>query len=323
VGADMMLGSVLVTGGTGFVGAHLLKALRKAFPGVVIHATGRRSVPGSEARVVWHEVDLRDRGAVYELVHKVAPTIVVHLAAQSNVPVSFKHPDLTWRINLDGALNLFGAVELLPDPVLLLQVGSADMYGASFREGGCVDESVLLQPLNPYAASKSAADLAAYQLSQTSSVRVLRVRPFNHIGQGQSDAFVVSSFARQIVEVEMGLRDALSVGDLSAERDFLHVSDVVDAYVALIKQNEGFETGAAVNICSGVPVTIATILEQLISLASIEVRVIQDQDRMRKSDIAKAFGSHRLLTSVTGWAPTVDLQSALQDVLDDWRKRLA
>lgn len=323
MGADMKQGSILVTGGTGFVGTHLLEALRREFPDVVIHATGRRSVPSSENCVVWHEIDICDRGAVYKLVHKVSPSIVVHLAAQSNVPVSFKHPDLTWRINLDGALNLFCAVEQLPDPVLLLQVGSADMYGASFRSGGCVDEEALLQPLNPYAASKAAADLAAYQFSQTSRVRVLRVRPFNHIGQGQADTFVVSAFARQIVEIEMGRREVLSVGDLSAERDFLHVSDVVDAYVALIKQHERFETGTAVNICSGVPVTIASVLEQLASLASTEVRVTQDPDRIRKSDIARVLGSHRFLTSVTSWAPTVDLQSALQDVLNDWRQRLA
>lgn len=314
--------SVLVTGGTGFVGAHLLTALKRAFPEASIHVTGRAVQEGLSQGCVWYNLDICDRGAVRHLVQQIAPSVVIHLAAQSSVPVGFKQPDLTWQVNLEGARNLFQALEQLSYPVLLLQVGSADMYGASFNLAGPVDELRILQPLNPYAASKAAADLAAFQLAQTSAVKVIRARPFNHIGAGQSDAFVVSSFARQIVEVEMGVSDSLLVGDLTAERDFMHVSDVAAAYIALIQHHEQFETGAAVNICSGVSVSIASMLEELRRLSVIDIRVVQDPERMRKSDIARVWGSHAYLSAQTGWMPAVDLRHALGDVLDDWRERL-
>lgn len=314
--------SVLVTGGTGFVGAHLLTALKRAFPEASIHVTGRAVPKGRSQEYVWHALDICDREAVCHLVQQILPSVVIHLAAQSSVPVSFKQPDLTWQVNLEGARNLFQALEQLSYSALLLQVGSADMYGASFKLAGPVDELRLLQPLNPYAASKAAADLAAFQLAQTSAVKVIRARPFNHIGAGQSDAFVVSSFARQIVEVERGRRDSLLVGDLTAERDFMHVSDVVGAYVALIQHHERFETGAAVNICSGVSVSIASILEEMRQLAAVDVRIVQDPGRMRKSDIAKVRGSHDYLSAQTGWMPIVSLRNALGDVLNDWREKL-
>ncbi|MBV0932308.1 GDP-mannose 4,6-dehydratase [Marinobacterium weihaiense] len=323
MGTRMTQMPVLVTGGTGFVGAHLLAALERAFPERSIHATARtRPRPDDNAGCVWHELDICDHAAVDNLIRQVAPGVVVHLAAQSNVPFSFEQPDLTWDINLGGARNLFQALDRLVQPVLLLQIGSADMYGGSFHSPDPVDESTPLLPLNPYAASKAAADLAAYQLSCTSSVKVIRARPFNHIGAGQADGFVVSSFARQIVEIEMGGKQTLQVGDLTAERDFLHVSDVVDAYIALIKQQSAIDNGAAVNICSGGSVRISDMLDELVGLSVAEINVQQDPGRMRKSDIARVCGSYSYLSDRTGWRPATSLRDALRDVLDDWRRKL-
>lgn len=318
-GGSMTVQSVLVTGGSGFVGSHLLVALAKAFPAADIHATRRCPQAPMLQGVSWHTLDICDAAAVQLLVQSVAPDVVIHLAAQANVPFSFQNPNLTWQVNLDGARNLFTALERYMPNSLLIQVGSADMYGKSFKHTTPVDETALLQPLNPYAASKAAADLAAFQLSQTSSVKVIRARPFNHIGAGQLDTFVASSFARQIVAVEQGRQESLKVGDLSAERDFMHVSDAVAAYVELIRHHDQFYSGAAVNICSGTSVSIADMLDTLRALAKVDVPVLQDPDRMRKSDIEKVCGSHAFLSECTGWKPRASLNDALLDVLEYWR----
>lgn len=318
----MVGGRILVTGAGGFVGSHLLPRLKHSFPEVELHAAGRGQKE-SDSTCCWHELDICSKKSVEQLVSDLAPEVIIHLAAQSSVPLSFRQPELTWKVNLDGALNLFGALERLPTPPLLLHIGSSDMYGDSFKASGRIDENVILQPLNPYAASKAAADLAAFQLAKTSNVKVLRVRPFNHIGAGQADVFVVPSFARQIAEVELGLREEIQVGDLTAQRDFMHVSDVVSAYVAMIENAAQFESGAAVNVCSGVAVSIDYILKELLALAHTDISVVQDSSRMRKSDIARVLGSHDFLSKKTGWEPSVNLINALEDVLEYWRGQLS
>jgi GDP-4-dehydro-6-deoxy-D-mannose reductase len=314
---EVAIGRILVTGGSGFVGRYLLPRLRGDFPAAELHAT-RRGCGCDQAGVVWHRLDVRDGVAVTALVASLKPDVVIHLAAQSDVARSFEQPAATWNINLDGALNLQRALAMTGRGVLV-QVGSADMYGASFR-AGVVDEQALLQPLNPYAASKAAADLAAYALSQTSSVHVIRCRPFNHTGAGQSAAFVVSAFARQIAQAENGLVPAvIKVGDLSGQRDFLHVSDVVAAYSALVRCCHRIESGRAVNICSGEPVAISTVLAELVGLSSIDFEVVVDSGRLRKSDIPQAVGRADLLRSLTGWSRRVERLPMLASVLGYWR----
>lgn len=308
---------ILVTGGSGFVGRYLLPVLLNDFPGVEVHATSQTAVVDEES-VVWHQLDICDANAVEALVADVQPDVVLHLAAQSNVALSFSQPSNTWDVNLHGSLNIQRALAEIGRG-LLMQIGSADMYGASFRLGE-VDENAILQPLNPYSASKAAADLAAYALSQTSNIHVIRCRPFNHTGAGQGAGFVVSGFAQQIAEAEKGLREpVIKVGDLTAERDFLHVSDVVAAYSAVIKHHQSFETGAAVNICSGLPVSISTMLGKLVGLSHVSLDVQVEPQRFRKSDIPCVQGNANRLRSVTGWSEQVGHVQMLSSVLEYWR----
>jgi len=308
---------ILVTGASGFVGGYLLPVLQRDFPEAELHATAHGAMtPSDEVR--WHRLDLLEAEAVQALIGSLRPDVVIHLAAQSNVALSFREPELTWRVNLEGTLHLQRALAS-QGRCLLIQVGSADMYGASFLDG-VVDEQSLLQPLNPYAASKAAADLAAFELSRTSEVQVIRARPFNHTGAGQSDAFVVSGFARQIAETEAGLREpVITTGDLSAERDFLHVADVAEAYTALIQKGAGLESGSAVNICSGEAVAVSTVLDELISLSSVPLERRVDPEKLRKSDIPRVQGRAALLQSETGWARRISRRQMLSSVLDYWR----
>ncbi|WP_206060517.1 GDP-mannose 4,6-dehydratase [Nitrincola alkalilacustris] len=315
---------ILITGASGFVGQHLLPALQSAYPQAVLTATGHSRVDGDSpadgnGKVAFKELDITDPRAVSHLIEQLKPDAVIHMAAQSNVPQSFREPERTWQINLQGSLNLFAALREHAPRSLLLQIGSSDMYGTSFKQGGAVTEQHLLQPLNPYAASKAAADLAAYELSQTSDIRVIRARPFNHTGPGQSEAFVVSAFAAQMARAERGELDEINVGDLSAQRDFLHVQDVVSAYTTLLSQAGRFESGECVNISSGRPVSVQQVLDQLLQLASVRVVVKQDPARMRPSDIPFAVGDNTRLSTRTGWVPAITFEQLMSDVLDYWR----
>jgi len=312
---------VLVTGASGFVGSHLLPALAAAFPAAELHGTCRDGSLPSQAQVVGHALDLSDTAATLALVQQLRPAAIVNLAAFASVSGSFAQPERCWQINLHGTLNLLTAAAALEQPPVFLQIGSGDMYGASFKRHAEVDEQVPLHPLNPYTASKAAADLAAAQFAATSRVRVIRARPFNHSGAGQGKGYVLTDFASQIAAIERGEQPpVLRVGDLSAQRDFLAVQDVVAAYVALLGHSEGIPSGTALNIASGRPLRVQELLDALIDQAACPIQVEQDPARLRPSDIARAVGDAGELRRLTGWQPRIEPSALVAQVLADWRQ---
>jgi nucleoside-diphosphate-sugar epimerase len=198
-------------------------------------------------------------------------------------------------------------------------ISTSEVYGRSFTSGHALDESALLAPRNPYAVSKSAADLLAGQYSET-GMKVIRMRPFNHVGPRQSADFVVSAFASQIAEIEKGLREpVLNVGNLEAKRDFLHVKDVVRAYIEVIKGADLIDPGEIFNVCSGTPRAIEDILRDLLAMSSLAISVQHDDSRMRPSDTPLAFGSAERLNSRLGWRPAIPWETTLLDTLEYWR----
>jgi GDP-4-dehydro-6-deoxy-D-mannose reductase len=315
----------LITGGSGFVGRTLLAGL----DGIELHATSRNDRPGpgelgpAAAQTHWHELDITDPKAVDELLAALQPQLIVHLAAQTHVPTSFTDPDTTWAVNLHGSLNLLRATRRHCAGALVLHVGSSDPYGASFLQEDAVTEDTPFLPLNPYAASKAAADLAAYQAAASDGLRVLRARPFNHSGPGQAEGFVLPGFAAQIARIEAGKQaPVLRVGDLSTERDFLHVEDVVSAYLALINAADRLPAGSAWNIASGRAWRLDALLQSLLARSHVDIRVETDPERLRRSDIPRICGSHRALQQATGWQPRHSMDSLLEDLLGYWRQRI-
>ena len=315
---------ILVTGAAGFVGGHLLERLRLDWPAARITATSLGGDGGCLA------LDITDADAVADAVRRDPPDYTVHLAAQASVGDSFAHPQSTWDINLQGSLNLFNALLAHAPRSGVLFISSSDCYGASFRSGKALDENALLQPQNPYAASKAAADLAAGQAAASKTLRVVRARPFNHAGPGQGDAFVLPAFAHQIARIEAGLQTRLQVGNLTACRDFLHVSDVCRAYSAILQamEREGLaaqpqaDQGEIINIASGAAVPVQTVLDILLAAAKVPIEVQQDPKRLRPSDIPVAAGNADKLQRLTGWQPHIDVDSLVLAVLDDWRQRV-
>jgi GDP-4-dehydro-6-deoxy-D-mannose reductase len=305
---------ILVTGASGFVGCHLVPRLASAFPGAELTLCG--ITRGAVA------LDVTDAAAVDALVASVRPDACVHLAAVSAVPAARRDPDLAWRVNLHGTLALARAVLRHAPGCGFLFVSSADIYGRSFRAGAALDERAPLAPLNTYGATKAAADLAIGAMA-AEGLRAVRLRPFNHIGPGQSEAFVVAAFARQVARVAAGLQPpVLQVGALDPWRDFLDVRDVCDAYVACLSRHETLEPGAVLNLASGTPRRIGDVLDDLLRLAGVAATPEASAGLLRPTDIPVARGDATLARGLLDWAPRRAWEDTLRDVLADWTVRV-
>ena len=301
---------ILVTGAGGFVAGHLVPLMRAAFPDAELVACGLA------------KLDVTDPVGVAGTVAELRPNACVHLAAVSAVPAARRDPWRAWRVNLHGTLALAEAILREVPDCLFLFPSSAEAYGGSFRAGGALDESARLAPLNLYAATKAAADLALGAMVED-GLRLIRFRPFNHTGPGQSSAFVVPAFARQIARIEHGLQPpVLQVGTLAPERDFLDVRDVCAAYVACLERADSLPPGTVFNLASGTPRRIGDVLAALIALAGIAPRVETAAGLLRPSEITRAVGDAVAARSALGWTPVIPWQQTLADVLDDWRRRV-
>ena len=305
---------VLITGADGFVGRHLTAALADTHPDWNLDAP---AAPGSA-----FSVDVTDAQAVTAWVQKSQPDMVVHLAAIAAVTASVKDPRLAWKVNLEGTLNLVLALQQHSPGTHLLFVSSAEVYGESFKNGQPADESVLLQPVNPYAASKAAADILVRQAA-AGGLAATVVRPFNHTGPGQSEAFVAPDFAGQIARIEAGLKAPLiEVGSLDEERDFLDVADVVSAYRLLLERRFDPAAAGVFNVASGAPVRIGDLLDKLLSYAKLKIEVRVDPGRLRATPMRRVVGDASRLRSL-GWSPTRTLDETLLAVLEDRRRAVS
>lgn len=299
--------NILITGAGGFVGTALQTALRAAWPDVTLHTP---------------EIDVRQADAVGAAIRQARPDSVVHLAAIASIPAARDAPDEAWQVNLFGTLNVAEAILAHAPDCQLLFASTADAYGASFRAGAALDETAPLAPMNAYGATKAAADLALGSMAAR-GLRVVRLRPFNHIGTGQAPIYVVASFARQIARIEAGLQPpVLDVGNLDTFRDFLDVRDVCAAYCACVARRDVLPAGSILNIASGKARRIGDVLNDMLGLAGVTADIRTDPARLRGADIPLALGNAGQAAALLGWAPSVPWQQTLNGVLADWRARL-
>jgi GDP-4-dehydro-6-deoxy-D-mannose reductase len=315
---------VLVTGAGGFVAAHLVEFLRTEHPDV--EAVGLVRPHGSAPRVgggftTLHEADLNDPAAIDAVLDRGPVDRIVHLAGQSSVHLSWLDPGGTLRTNVLGLVHLLDSVRRHGGKPDVLVVGSAEEYGAVSPDDLPLREDRPLLPSSPYAVSKVAQACLAAQYGAASGMRVLRTRTFHHTGPGRGETFAESSFARQIAEVEAGLRPpVLQVGNLDAVRDYTDVRDVVRAYWALLDRGEA---GAVYNVCSGRGRSIRELLDILLSVSGARLTVQVEAERLRPSDVPAQWGDPGRLQEATGWQPRIHLEQTLRDLLLDWRRRLA
>jgi len=313
---------VLLTGIAGFAGSHLAEYLvRQADVELhgVIHRHDRR-IQHLHGQLQLHRGDLRNALWVMELIQTVEPDYLMHLAAWSDVGGSWQQPWTTYELNIQCQLNLLEALARVRPQCRTLVVTSNEIYGLVRAEDLPIDEATPLRPNSPYGVSKAAQDLMALQYWNSHRLPTLRVRSFNHIGPGQSDDFVASAFARQIAEIELGIRPpVVAVGNLDAQRDFTDVRDVVRAYWLVLTRGQ---PGEAYNIGSGKSYSVRWLLDTLLRLTTTPVELKTDPQRLRPSDIPVSVCDNHHLLSATGWQPQITLQQSLQDLLDGWRKTL-
>jgi GDP-4-dehydro-6-deoxy-D-mannose reductase len=309
---------ILVTGAGGFVGKPMLTALRCAFPDSLLVA-GRRSdeiCPGADEA---HAFDLLSGDSIRALVAAARPDACIHLAALSAVAESFTNPDVVWQANVAGTRALAAALMAASPGCKMLHASSAEVYGLSFQSGQPLDEGAVLRPTNPYAAAKAAIDIALGEMALR-GLRVVRMRPANHTGPGQTARFALPAFARQVARIEAGLQEPIiHTGALDRWRDFMDVQDVCRAYTLCLEAADQLPIGAVFNLASGKPREIASVLDDLLRLAGVEARVETRADALRPSDLKRAEVSARAAQEALGWSPRVPWEETLTDVLEYWR----
>lgn len=296
---------VLITGDRGFVGTHALRMIPGAFG--LSHAAPT--------------IDIRDKAALLACLRAYPPGDVLHLAALSFVPDSFKAPEATYEVNFLGTLRLLEALAETGFKGRFLFVGTGDAYGMVPVESLPIREEFPLRPRNPYAVSKVAAEALCFQWSQTGPFEVMMARPFNHIGAGQAPSFALSDFARQIAEIGAGKRPpTLQVGNIDVSRDFTDVRDVLRAYELLLAQGRN---GEIYNVCSGVERSVRSLLERLLELSGVQAVIMNDPMRFRPADQPRVCGSHEKLSQHTGWQPEVSIDETLLSLYRYWENEIA
>jgi GDP-4-dehydro-6-deoxy-D-mannose reductase len=312
---------VLITGMSGFAGSHLTDLLLKETHWRLIGMSRTTAGDRIHPRVFWWQIDLQDANAVKRFLKYERPDLIVHLAAQANVPQSWKEPWQTYEANVRGTLNLFEGVIANGMHPRILFVSSNEVYGPpASRDDLPFKEDRAMRPANPYAVSKCAAELMALQYQRSHGFDVVVARPFNHIGPRQNERFVAADFAKQIAEIEIGRREpVMHLGNMSAERDFTDVRDVARAYLALIKFGDG---GQIFNVCSGKPRSIQHLLDTMLSMSTTKIEQLTDATRFRVADTPVSFGDASRIQQAAGWQPQIPFEQTVADILSEWRERV-
>ena len=315
---------ILITGVTGFVGSHLAEYCLSLDQQVEVIGTcrwrsRRENIEHLEDAINLYECDLRDASSVKTLLADIQPERIFHLAAQSYVPSSWNSPGETITTNVIGQLNIFEAMRETNSTASIQIAGSSEEYGLVHPEEAPITEENPLRPLSPYAVSKVAQDMLAYQYFQSYGLRVVRTRAFNHTGPRRGDVFVTSNFAKQIAEIEAGQRPpVIHVGDLNPKRDFTDVRDIVRAYWLSL---EHCSLGEVYNGASGKAYRIKEVLKILLDNSGQDIEVVEDPERLRPSDVPLLLGDNSRFCKATGWVPEIPFEQTAKDLLDYWRER--
>jgi GDP-4-dehydro-6-deoxy-D-mannose reductase len=313
----------LITGAGGFVGQHLVNHLLNQ-DDIEVYGTTFFPVDlypdSAEAGARLQQVNLTDRDKIETLLADIRPNHIYHLAAQSFVPESFDNPWDTLSNNIQSQLNIILSMIKLNLDARILIVSSAEVYGAVSPEDIPISEEQPLRPQNPYSVSKLTQDMMGLQYHLSHHVDVVRVRPFNQIGPGQSDRFVAPAFASQISAIEAGKHEpVMRVGNLIAKRDFTDVRDMVRAFESVMTKGE---PGDVYNIGSGQAHSIQELLDTLLYETEAPITIEEDPARMRPVETPIFVCDNRKIQSTTGWEPSYTFEQTLVDVLNEWRERV-
>jgi len=296
---------------------HLIRFLKSRPSNIIIVLSAGDGVCLREAGVEYFKVDIRSGDEVRSVVREARPNRIYHLAGISAVDASWNNPRLAFEVNVVGGFNLFEGAMSLPSPPKILNVSTSQVYRRSSEP---LTEASPLNPENPYAASKAMVELLVVQYRHCVEGGIITARSFNHAGPGQSPTFVLSSIAKQLAAIELGLASpTLKVGNIDVTRDFTDVRDIVVAYDLLLERGR---IGEIYNVCSGHPALLTDVIKQFQIYCRTPVAVEVDKARVRASDVISMVGDCTKIRTATGWKPEVPLETTIRDLIDYWRGRV-
>ncbi|MDD4899951.1 MAG: GDP-mannose 4,6-dehydratase [Candidatus Omnitrophica bacterium] len=317
--------NILITGITGFVGSHLAEYIlslkeKHEIYGVCRWRSQRENLANIYNQVNLLEADLVDLGSLIRTLQKVKPQVIFHLAAQSYVLSSFNSPMQSLFVNAIGTQNLLEAIRISEmDPVVHI-CSSSEVYGQVTKDELPIKENCPFRPASPYAVSKVAEDMIAYQYWVSHKVRTIRTRMFTHTGPRRGDVFALSFFSKQVAAAELGLKKAvIQVGNLNSVRTFCDVRDTVRAYWILVNK---CQPGEVYNIGGNRTATIKEALDILLTFSKLKFEIKVDQALLRPSDVTLQVPCIEKFQKETGWKPEIPLEVTLKDMLEYWRKEL-
>lgn len=314
---------VFITGITGPVGSALAEYLL-SLPGVEVHALKRwrsdtRAIDHVKDRMVLHEGDVEDAYSVEKAVIRARPDRVYHLAAQSYPSESWDAPITTFRVNVEGTINVLEAVRRHCSEARVHVAGTSAQYGWVDAEETPIAESHPMRPASPYGVSKVAAELTALQYHDSYGLQTFVTRSFNHVGPYQGDRCSIQTFCRQMAAIEAGLMEpTIKVGNLETRRDFSHTADVARALWLLLERGD---PGEVYNLCSGEATRIGDIVDLVRQEGTVATEIVVDPSRLRPSDEPLLMGDNSKLTAATGWQPAISIQEIVAEIMSYWRGR--
>lgn len=308
----------LITGANGFLGRHLAKMLET--DNNPVYGISRRipqDLVEEHPDIRYEQCNLVDHAAVFEILKKIKPDFIYHLAAESSVASSWKSPINIMNNNVLSQINIFEAIRELGLSSRIVVAGSSEEYGLVRKSDLPVNEKCCFNPLSTYAVSKVAQDMLAYQYHKSYNMDIVRVRSFNLTGPSSSPVYALSSFAKQIADIEKSLaKNTIMVGNLNVKRDYTDVRDAVKAYHQVALKAK---PGAVYNLCSGKAHDLRDLLDYLVSLSNMNIRIEVDKSRFRPSDLPVMLGDNTKIRTEIGWMPEIDIHDTLIDLLNYWR----
>lgn len=309
----------LIIGAAGFVGSYLIQHLKDDLHWEVI-ATKLPQETITIEDIEIYNLDILKKDCILPLLQSIHPDMILHLAAQSSVGVSWKNPALTIDINIKGSIYVLDAIRELDYKPRVLLIGSGEEYGHILPTETPIREETILRPGNIYAATKACQNMLGKIYADAYQMDIISVRAFNHIGPNQAPLFVVSDFCKQVAEIEVGQKEpVIYVGNLSAARDFTDVRDVVRAYGLLLQHGIAGET---YNVGSGHAIKIEDILNQILLQSKVTIQVEVDSTKLRPVDVPIIEADTTKLYQCTKWKPEISIDETISDVLDYWRNQI-
>jgi GDP-4-dehydro-6-deoxy-D-mannose reductase len=312
----------LITGFSGFVGRHFVEYLERnekncIVKGVDIKSPNFKLAQYKNVQLSFEKIDLLSKNRVEYIINEFQPNFILHLASYSSVAYSWKEPVESFQNNTNIFLNFIDAIRKLNIDLRILSIGSSEEYGDINEEDLPLKEDHRINPLSPYAVARISQELLSMVYINGYGMDIVLTRSFNHIGPMQKDVFVVSSLAKQLVEIKKTgqNRGSIIIGDVSIVRDFTDVRDVVRAYHLLLKDGK---KGHIYNVCSGIGLSIKDIIDIMAKQLNIEVDIKIDKRLIRPADNKIIIGSNEKIKRELGWKNNIPLEQSLKDIISYW-----